>query len=180
MTRRLIPVDEFTAPIHKLWSDQWFLLTCGDHTAAHFNAMTVAWGSMGIMWGKPFVQVVVRPVRYTYEFMERYDSFTVNAFAPEYKRALLKLGSTSGRDGDKIALSGLTPVASSLVAAPSFAEAELTIECRKIYWQDFDPTHFLDPSIESNYAQKDYHRAYFGEVLAIWGVPGKWAQPTGG
>ena len=175
MTRRLIPIDEFTVPIHTLWNDQWFLLTSGDFAKGHYNTMTVAWGSLGIMWGRPFAQVVVRPVRYTYEFMERYDTFTLSAFPAEYEDTLLDLGSKSGRDGDKIAASGLTPVASSLVAAPGFAEAELILECRKIYWQDLDPAHFLDPKIEDQYPQKDYHRAYFGEVLAIWGVPGKWA-----
>ena len=167
MTRRLIPVDEFTAPIHKLWSDQWFLLTCGDHTAAHFNAMTVAWGSMGIMWGKPFVQVVVRPVRYTYEFMERYDSFTVNAFAPEYKRALLKLGSTSGRDGDKIAEAGLTVTALDGVAA--FEEANLVLVCRKLYRQAMRPECFVDDAPNTaNYPGGDHHTIYIAEVEHVY------------
>ena len=174
MTRRLIPIDEFTVPIHALWNDQWFLLTCGDFAKGHYNTMTVAWGSLGIMWGKPFAQVVVRPVRYTYEFMEQYETFTLSAFPDKYRKTLSALGSTSGRDSDKIAASGLTPIASSLVAAPGFDEAELILECRKIYWQDMDPTHFLDPKIEDQYPQKDYHRTYFGEVLAIWGAPGRW------
>jgi flavin reductase (DIM6/NTAB) family NADH-FMN oxidoreductase RutF len=92
--------------------------------------MTVAWGSMGVMWGKPFAQVVVRPVRYTFEFMEQYDSFTLCAFPAEYRQTLLMLGTKSGRDGDKIAESGLTPVVSANVAAPGFAEAELIVELR--------------------------------------------------
>jgi hypothetical protein len=55
------------------------------------------------------------------------------------------------------------------VAAPGFAEAELILECRKIYWDDMAPGHFLDPSIEKNYPQKDYHRIYFGEIVAAYG-----------
>jgi len=145
------------------------LLTSGDFAAGHFNTMTVAWGSMGTMWEKPFVQVVVRPVRYTYEFMERYDSFTLSAFPSEHRDTLLFLGARSGRDSDKIAESGLTPIASSRVAAPGFAEAELIVECRKVYWQDMDAAHFLTPEIERHYPERDYHRIYFGEVLAIWG-----------
>ena len=67
----------------------------------------------------------------------------------------------------KIAEAGLKPVASAKVAAPSYAEANLILECRKIYWQDIDPAHFLDPEIDRNYPQKDYHRVYFGEIVAL-------------
>ncbi len=54
-------------------------------------------------------------------------------------------------------------------AAPAFAEAELVIECRKIYRDALEPKGFLDPQIESNYPQKDYHSVYFGEIVAIRG-----------
>jgi len=113
--------------------------------------------------------VVVRPGRYTHEFMERFDTFTLCAFPRAYHKALSLLGTKSGRDGDKIAEARLTPVASTCVAAPSYAESELVIECRKIYWQDFLPEHFLDPEIAKNYPEKDYHRIYYGEILAVQG-----------
>jgi len=162
-----IPFDEFAVKPFHVWTDRWLLLTAGDFAAGRYNAMTVGWGSLGVMWGRPFAQVVVRPVRHTYQFTEQYDTFTLCAFPEQYRSALALLGSRSGRDGDKIAAAGLTPIASTQVAAPSFAEADLIIECRKIYWADFTPAHFLDPEIEANYPQKDYHRSYFGEILAI-------------
>jgi len=168
MTRKQIPFDEFLVKAHHLWAQQWLLLTAGDFAAGQFNTMTVGWGSLGTMWGKPFAQIVVRPTRYTYEFMERYDTFTLCAFPENHRQALQLLGTKSGRDGDKIAEAGLTPIASTQVAAPGFAEAELIVECRKIYWADMDPAHFLDPSIEKNYPQKNYHRIYFGQIVAIW------------
>jgi flavin reductase (DIM6/NTAB) family NADH-FMN oxidoreductase RutF len=146
------------------------LLTSGDFAAGHFNTMTVGWGSLGVMWRRPFAQVVVRPTRYTYEFMEQYDTFTLSAFAETYRQALQLLGTKSGRDGDKIAEAGITPIASTLVPAPGFAEADLVIECRKMYWQDMAPAQFLDPAIENHYAKKDYHRIYFGEVVTIQGT----------
>lgn len=62
----------------------------------------------------------------------------------------------------------MTLVASARIAAPGFAEAELVLECRKIYWDDLNPTHFLDPAIEKNYPAQDYHRAYFGEIVAAF------------
>ena len=169
MTRTPIPFDELLVKTHHLWDKQWLLLTSGDFAAGRFNAMTVGWGSLGTMWGRPFAQVVVRPIRYTYQFMERYDTFTLCAFPEDCRSALQLMGTKSGRDVDKIAEAGLTPIASTRIAAPGFAEAELIIECRKIYWDDLDPARFLDSSIERHYPQKAYHRIYFGQIVAIWG-----------
>ena len=167
--RNPIPFDRLTVSTHHLWATQWLLLTSGDFREGRFNTMTVAWGSLGTMWGKPFAQVVVRPSRYTYQFMEEYDTFTLCAFPNAQRPALNLLGSRSGRDGDKIHAAGLTPTAAACVAAPAFAEADLVIECRKIYWDDLKPDHFIDPGIEKNYPKGDHHRIYFGEVLAVSG-----------
>jgi flavin reductase (DIM6/NTAB) family NADH-FMN oxidoreductase RutF len=170
MTRKPISFHNLRANVHLIWSKQGMLLTSGDFAAGQFNTMTVGWGSLGVMWSRPFVQVVVRPTRYTYQFMERYDTFTLCAFPEAHRQALQLLGTKSGRDGDKIAEAGLTPIASTQVAAPGFAEANLIVECRKIYWQDMDPTHFLEPAIDNHYAKKDYHRIYFGEAVVINGT----------
>jgi len=150
-----------------IWLKQWLVLTSG--TLDDFNAMTVGWGSMGGMWGRPFVQVVVRPTRHTRRYMEQYPTFTLCAFPGRCREALTVLGTKSGRDSDKIAESGLTVVRSKLVEAPAYEEAELILECRKIYWQDMDPGHFLDPAIEENYPGKDYHRIYYGEIMRAAG-----------
>ncbi len=170
MTRGPIPVAELTVNPSRLWLSKWLLLTAGDFEKGDFNAMTVGWGTFGAMWNRPIAQAVVRPVRYTYEFMERYGSFTLCAFPEEQRAALQILGSKSGRDGDKIAEAGLTPIASTEVTAPGFAEAELIVECRTIYWHDFDPAHFVEPAIAEAYPDRDYHRSYFGEILAIHGT----------
>ncbi|PID57400.1 flavin reductase [candidate division KSB3 bacterium] len=170
MERTIIPSENFLVSAHNLWANRWLLLTSGNFETGHFNTMTVGWGSFGTMWKKPFAQVVVRPGRYTFEFMEQYESFTLCAFPASQKQALALLGNTSGRDGDKIAEASLTPSAASLVAAPAFEEAELIVECRTMYWDDLKPAHFLDASIESNYPLKDYHRVYFGEILRITGT----------
>lgn len=170
MERQPIRVADLLVRAHHLWAAQSLLLTVGDFAGGHFNTMAVGWGSLGTMWGKPFAQVVIRPSRYTREFMERYDTFTLCALPAALHDALQLLGTKSGRDGDKIAESGLTPVASTGVAAPCFAESELVIECRKIYWQDMDSVHFLDAEIETSYPRRDYHRVYFGEILAVQGV----------
>jgi flavin reductase (DIM6/NTAB) family NADH-FMN oxidoreductase RutF len=171
MTLQQIPSENFIFKPMTNWDGQGMLLTSGDFQTAQFNAMTVGWGSLGLMWGIPFVQVVVRPVRYTYQFMEKYDTFTVCAFSEAYAAALDLLGTKSGRDGDKISESGLTPISSSQVAAPGYAQADLILECRKIYWDDMEKAHFMDPRLGKKYPSKDYHRMYYGEILAIFGTP---------
>ncbi|MDD3094766.1 MAG: flavin reductase family protein [Candidatus Neomarinimicrobiota bacterium] len=167
MKRKSIDIGELGVNIFRLWEKEWFLLSSGDYRQGNFNAMTVAWGSLGTMWSRPFAQVVVRPSRYTYFFMNRYDTFTLCRFPEKYQKALSYLGSVSGRDvPDKLQIAGLTPEAVPGIAAPAYAEADLLIACRKRYWQDMDETHFLDGDIMSKYPQgNDFHRIYFGEVI---------------
>ncbi len=166
--RKKINVLDLKLNVVDVWMNQWLLLTCGDFAKNDYNSMTVAWGSIGVMWHKPFAQVVVRPTRYTYAFMQKYDTFTLCAFPETHRKDLQLLGSRSGRDGDKIAQTDLTPAASTYVAAPCFEQAELVLECKKIYFDDFKPPQFLDVSIESKYPKKDYHRVYYGEILGAF------------
>jgi flavin reductase (DIM6/NTAB) family NADH-FMN oxidoreductase RutF len=165
-----ISLEAFSAlPLH-IFDKQWMALCAGSFPEGRFNAMTISWGSLGTLWNRPFAQVVVRPVRHTFHFLENYETFTLSVFPEEKRTALRLLGARSGRDGDKIREAGLTPVESAVVQAPSFAEAELVLECRKIYSNDILPQNFLDADIEQNYPNKDYHRAYFGQILAIRGT----------
>ncbi len=169
MSRSPIAFEDLQVRSHHLWDSQWLLLAAGDFAKRDFNAMAVGWGSLGTMWSEPFAQVVVRPTRHTRKFMERHETFTLSAFPEEYRGDVELLGTKSGRDGDKIAETRLTPVPSSIVAAPSFAEAELVVECVKIYWQDMEPSHFLASEIEGKYPRRDYHRIYYGRIVAIFG-----------
>lgn len=170
MQRRKIAVEDFQTRNHYLWHYQSLLLSCGDFRRREFNCMTVGWGGIGTMWSRPFVQVVVRPTRYTHQFMERYPDFTLCAFSSDYQEDLSLLGSKSGRDGNKLAETALTPIRSTLVQSPGYQEAELILECRKIYRSQFYPRDFLDPAIEEKYLEKDYHTVYYGEIIAIFGT----------
>ena len=117
---------EFACSSFRIWKDDWLVLAAGDFPNGKYNAMTVGWGFFGCMWAEPAVTVFLRPQRYTLEILERYDTFTLSAFGPEYREALTLLGRVSGRENpDKLARAGLTPVPSVRVEAPSFAEAEL-------------------------------------------------------
>jgi len=153
---KLIPDNTF-----KLIEDDWMLITAGD--LQHYNTMTANWGGFGVLWHRKVCWCVVRPQRYTYQFMERASEFSLSFFREEYRNALDFCGSKSGREVDKAAACNLTPIETA-PGIVTFAQARLVIECRKIYYQDIDSSHFLDPTIEKVYPIQDYHRMYFGEV----------------
>ena len=163
---REVKVKELSVDVVNLWMNRWLLLTAG--TIDDCNMMTVAWGSIGCMWAKPFAQIVVRPQRHTRKYVEQSDSFTLCAFPEKYRKDMQTLGTISGLDGDKLSKTGLTLKASMRVAAPAYNEADFILECRKIYFQDMDPRGFIDKTIQKNYTAKDYHRIYFGEILSAF------------
>lgn len=159
-------IDPKTLPenVFSLIGDRWMLVTAG--TPAHCNTMTASWGGLGVLWGKPVATVYIRPQRYTLEFVEREDTFTLCFFGEEYRKALALCGSKSGRDMDKVKECGFTVATAE--GAPYFEEADLVLVCKKSYWQDMDPTHFLDGEIDSKwYPEKDYHRIFIGEILEV-------------
>ncbi len=165
MDRQTIDITQLCVQPHNLFHNQWAVLTVGDFSQGDFNAMTIGWGALGTMWSKPFIYVAVRHSRYTFSFMEKFDNFTVTVFSHEYHEALSLLGTRSGRDYDKISQSGLTPVAGEVVTSPVFEEAEIALECKKVYANDLNPAHFLDPFVDKHYPNKDFHRIYYGEIV---------------
>jgi len=170
MQRISIIPENFNVNIFNLLNKQWMLLTTGAFKKDEYNCMTIAWGAFGIMWHKPIVMVVVRPSRYSFKLIEKYDTFAVCGFTENYRDALLKCGSKSGANVNKFDIANLTAEAANTIAAPIISEAELIMECKKIYFNDLVSANFLLPEIENNYNGSDYHRLYFGEVLHIEGV----------
>lgn len=146
-----------------LIDDDWFLLTAGDLHS--FNTMTASWGGMGILWNKPVVFCFVRPQRYTYKFIESNDLFTMSFFDEKYREALNFCGKATGRQTDKMKATGLKPF-SSPGKSVFYEQAKLMLECRKLYYSDILPEHFLAESLNSNYPKKDYHRMYIGEIVS--------------
>ena len=148
--------------VFKLIGEGWMLITAG--TLDSFNMMTASWGGFGVLWGKSICFCVIRPSRYTYGFMENSDFFTLAFFEEEYRKVLKFCGTNSGRNVDKVAKTGLTPLRGN-TGTIYFNEARLVIECKKIYFQDVDPEHFLESDIKENYPEDDYHRMYVGEII---------------
>lgn len=169
MERESIPLTELSLPAFGAWEPGWFLLTAGENRPGGYNSMTVSWGALGVIWHRPLAVVVVRPQRHTRQFMEKYDTFSLCAFDEAYRPALNMLGTKSGRNTQKMKECGLTPITLSQIGCPGFAEAKLILECRKMYFDDLEPKHFLADFIAPNY-ENDYHRVYFGDVLAAAGT----------
>lgn len=155
-----ISPEAITDNTFKLIGKDWMLVTAG--TGTSFNTMTAAWGGLGVLWDKKICFCVIRPTRYTYTFMEKSEDFTLSFFEERYRDALSYCGTKSGRDVNKVAQTGLTPVFNA--GAIYFSEARLVMVCRKIYTQDMVPGNFLDSKIDKFYPQKDYHRMYVGEI----------------
>jgi flavin reductase (DIM6/NTAB) family NADH-FMN oxidoreductase RutF len=167
--KRITPAEMADNPF-TLIDDEWMLITAGQaESHKTFNTMTASWGGLGILWNKPVSYVFVRPTRYTYGFMEDNELFTLSFFDETYRKALNICGTKSGRDCDKVAEAGLTPVTfEEGHGAVGFKEARLVFICKKLYYQDLDPDRFIEPGLDIHYPKKDYHRMYIGEVIGAY------------
>jgi Conserved protein/domain typically associated with flavoprotein oxygenases, DIM6/NTAB family len=156
---------EFKTDIFSQFDKKWALLTAGNKDS--FNTMTISWGGMGTLWSKPVVTAYVRTSRYTHEFMDREDYFTVSFYPEDCKKILGVLGSQSGRDMDKMNASGLTPVGAG--ESVSFEEAEVTLVCKKLFKQRLSVENIVEgeAGIKAFYDGDAEHDMYIGEVVEI-------------
>lgn len=136
------------------------------------NAMTIGWGQMGALWGmqRPVVTVYVRQTRYTNKFMNDSEYFTVSGFSDKFNDALDYMGSHSGRDGDKVKATGLN-VKFSKLGNPLFSDADIVLECKKLYQAPMQPAGYGDVA-KTFYAKQSAdtatHVEYIGEVVNAW------------
>ncbi len=144
-----------------LFGKQWALLTAG--TITNYNMMTIGWGTLGILWGKPMASVFVRPSRFTYEFFEKNEMFSITAFPASLKKVLNLCGSKSGRVINKMDIPELTPIESD--GAVYFKEATLAILCKKQYYADLNPELIPTEVKTHHYSNNDFHRVYYGEIM---------------
>lgn len=147
--------------VFSLFDDQWTLITAG--TPEHCNTMTASWGGLGVLWHKNVATIYVRPQRYTYEFLENSDCFTLSFFDDAWRQQLSYCGTVSGREADKFASCGFHVSAAG--EAPYIQEARLVLVCKKRYWDDLDPAH-MDSEALKHY-DNDYHRMYIGEIVKV-------------
>ena len=162
---REISIKELNLNPYEKIGREWMLLTAGGESRG-YNTMTCSWGHLGCLWNLPTSVVYVRPQRYTKEFIDREERYTLCFFPKDFKKALGYLGTKSGRDEDKISAVGLTPVVEGDITY--FAEASLVLVCRKLYRAPLKEEYILDHSaVDPQYPDKDYHDLYIGAIEKI-------------
>lgn len=164
MSFKEIKAEELTMnPFTKI-GKEWLLITAGNEEKC--NTMTASWGSMGVMWGKNAVTIYIRPQRYTKEFVDREETFTISVLPEQYRKALNYCGTVSGKEIDKIKEAGLTPC--FVEGTAGIAEAEMVMVCRKMYHDDIKPECFDETANDGKwYPEKDYHTMYIAEVVKV-------------
>lgn len=160
----MINIDpkELQENFFKKIGEQWMLITSGDESS--FNTMTASWGGIGWLWNKPVAYIFVRPERYTHQFLEKHDYFSLTFFEAKYKEALKICGEKSGKEFDKITQSGLS-ITFTEKGTPYFNEASLVLECRKFYRFNINDGEFVENSItEKWYKNEGVHTMFIGEI----------------
>lgn len=165
-----IDANDLPDNIFKLIADDWMLITAGNKDS--YNTMTASWGGFGNIWNKPSSFIFVRDTRYTYQFLQREESFTLSFFTEDYRGALRICGTKSGRDTDKVKEAGLTPIETPS-GLMSFDEARMIIECKKVFVQALDLHNLTEPYktkiIEEAYTgESSGHKMFISEITNIW------------
>ena len=140
----------------ELIGKEWMLVSAGDKEK--FNMMTASWGGVGVLWNRPVVFAFIRPERYTREFIDAKNEFTITFLGPEHRKAHSICGSKSGREIDKVEATGLTPY---------FTEAGNPV----VYKFEIEEAKFLDPTVFPRwYDEKNgnAHLVYIAEIVNAW------------
>lgn len=174
MAFKEVKIEDLSLNPMNMFGKDWCLVSAGNEKKG-YNGMTIAWGHLGSIWDRktshgkimiPTANVYIRPQRYTKQYIDKEEYFTVCAFDPTYKRALGYMGSHSGKDSNKIKDAGLTPlfIDDTIV----YEEAKMIFICKKIYHQRLQEEGFLQQKIlDDNYPLKDYHEMYMGEIVKV-------------
>lgn len=124
MSKQTVPVSRFTRLIHPMPA---FLITCAGKDGRP-NAIAIAWLTP-VSGDPPLLAFAIRPQRYSYELLQENPAFVVNVMAYERAVEVLFCGCCSGRDVDKFATAGLTPLPAQVVNIPAIGEALAHVEC---------------------------------------------------
>jgi len=159
--------DEFAVETLQKLEDPGLLLV-GAKNDGKRNVMTIGWGFVGVMWRRKIFVVLVRPSRFTHEFVEDGGEFTVNVPGEGMEKAVAYCGEVSGREHNKFKESKLHLVKGKKVKVPVIKECRIHYECRVIHKLRLNPRLVPDKVKKRFYPKKDFHTIYFGEILAAY------------
>lgn len=165
-----IEASDLPDNVIQLIGKEWMLVTAGNKGS--YNTMTASWGGVGYIWERPSTFIFIRDTRYTYQFLQQEESFTLSFFDEKYRNALRICGTRSGRDTNKIEEAGLTPLETPS-GLMSFGEARMIIECKKMFVQELDYANLTEPYktkvMEESYKnESSKHQMFISEITNIW------------
>ena len=159
-----ISAEEITSNAFHLIGKEWGLVAAG--TNEKVNTMTISWGGVGIMWGKPVAYLFIRPQRYTKQFIDQEEVLSLSFYNEEYREMLSFMGTKSGKDIDKINEMHLTTAFDDKV--PFFEEANMVFFLKKLYKQDMTKDCLIENEIHDKwYSANDYHTMYVCEITKV-------------
>ena len=157
------PIEQLEInPFEKI-GKEWALVSAGSKKKA--NTMTISWGGVGVLWGKNVAFIFIRDSRYTKEFIDANDFFSVSFLNDQYREALNYCGSHSGKDEDKLKNAGLNW--NYTLSIPFVDEGNLVLLCQKLSATKINEDSFLTPDIKKWYADGDMHTMYVAEILEV-------------
>lgn len=162
------PVDpeKLSENFFRVINMEWMLITAGSMDS--YNTMTASWGTTGILWNKKVAICFIRPSRYTFEFAEKSQLYTLSFFNDKYHDALNYCGTHSGRKVNKAAATGLKHIETP-GGSVSFEQSRLIMECRKLYADFITEDNFIDKGLISlHYRKSDFHKFFVGEITGCW------------
>ena len=165
MARKEVEISEVVAESLRRIASPGALLVAGVDKP---NIMAIGWGTIGIVWSRPVFTALVRHSRYTHEFMEEHDAFTVCIPSPGMKDDVMFCGTRSGRDTDKIAECGFIMREGIKVKAPYIEQCPVHYECRIVHRNEVVPENLSETIKREYYSGGDYHTVYFGEIQGVF------------
>lgn len=173
MNRKQVKLSDVAGQIVEALPKGILLTTKAD---GKVDTMTIGWGTLGINWGDPTFCAYIREHRFTAEQLAKNPQFTISVPVGDYDKKIIGIaGSTSGRDTDKVAATGVTLVDGEKVDVPAIAELPLTLECEVVYKQLQKIAYFSEEQVTRWYPQdvpsiatgsnKDPHYMVFGKIV---------------
>lgn len=167
MPKLTIPYTDFFLETMRRLGEDGLLLVTSD-VSGKPNVMTIGWATIGLIWARPVMIVLVRPSRHTCSRLAESPDFTVNVAPPEMAEAVARCGVVSGRDHDKFAECGLTLTPGREVQVPIIEQCAIHYECRTVHRNDLVPEAIAPALVERFYPRGDFHRVFFGEILTAY------------
>ena len=150
----------------KMISKEWMLVTAGTET--DFNMLTASWGGLGELYNKPVAICFIRPDRYTFNYIDNGDTFTLSFYSEDFREVLNYCGSASGRNEDKVKGSRLTPLMLPDNKGIAFRQAKLIIECRKLVSMPITANSIEQPDVKAERTKYPLHKIFIGEIVAVY------------